>query len=156
AEQHLGLIFEEFFRIDSSSSSSDKGLGLGLSIVDRSARMLGHPLAVRSRQGRGSVFELSLDRVPASGLCPADLIALPDAEILAGAFVAVVDDDVDNRAAIRDVLQGWRCLVLDAKSCDDIVAASAEHLRMPDLIVTDFRLEAHRDGFEVIDRLRGL
>lgn len=66
-EQHLPIIFEEFFQVDSGMTPhrNRNGLGLGLSIVDRLARLLGHRVAVRSRPGRGSCFEV---RVP---LCPA-------------------------------------------------------------------------------------
>jgi signal transduction histidine kinase/CheY-like chemotaxis protein len=156
APEHQQAIFEEFFRIEAPGASPDKGLGLGLSIVQRSAEILGHALTVRSRPGRGSVFELVLDRL-APAPPAATVHALPHgADALAGAFVAVVDDDDDNRAAIANLLLSWGCLVLAAASCDELLALSGQHLRMPDLLVTDFQLQPGRDGFEVITRLRAL
>jgi signal transduction histidine kinase/CheY-like chemotaxis protein len=156
APEHQQAIFEEFFRIEAPGGSPDKGLGLGLSIVQRSAEILGHALAVRSRPGRGSVFELVLDRLAPAP--PAAMVtALPQgADALAGAFVAVVDDNDDNRAAVANLLLSWGCLVLVAGSCDELLALSGQHLRMPDLLVTDFQLRPGRDGFEVIARLRAL
>ncbi len=156
APEHLASIFEEFFRIEAPGTSPDKGLGLGLSIVQRSAEILGHTLAVRSRPGRGSVFELTLERVAGATSAPA-LQALPrGADTLAGAFVAVVDDDEDNRQAVANLLLSWGCLVLAAASCDELIELSGQHLRMPDVLVTDFQLSPGRDGFEVIARLRAL
>jgi signal transduction histidine kinase/CheY-like chemotaxis protein len=154
APEHQAAVFDEFFRIEAPGTSRDKGLGLGLSIVQRSAEILGHTLRVRSRPGRGSVFELVLERVAATPAASA-LQALPrGADALAGAFVAVVDDDEDNRQAIANLLLSWGCLVLAAASCDELIALSDQHLRMPDLLVTDFQLSPGRDGFEVIARLR--
>jgi signal transduction histidine kinase/CheY-like chemotaxis protein len=156
APEHRQAIFEEFFRIEAPGTSADKGLGLGLSIVQRSAEILGHAVTLRSRPGRGSVFELVLDRL-APAPPAATVVALPQgADALAGAFVAVVDDDDDNRAAISNLLLSWGCLVLAAASCDELLALSGQHLRMPDLLVTDFQLRPGRDGFEVIARLRAL
>src|SRR5690606_5263635 len=68
APQHLDTIFREFARLDHDSPWGERGLGLGLSICERIARMLGHPLSVRSRVGRGSVFALSLPRARADSI----------------------------------------------------------------------------------------
>jgi signal transduction histidine kinase/CheY-like chemotaxis protein len=152
--EHQAAVFEEFFRIEAPGASSEKGLGLGLSIVQRSAEILGHALAVRSRPGHGSVFELTLERLASAPGAQA-IRALPyGADALAGAFVAVVDDDEDNRQAIANLLRSWGCPVLDAASAEELVARSGEHLRMPDVLVTDFQLGPGRDGFEAIARLR--
>ncbi|MBS1196472.1 MAG: hybrid sensor histidine kinase/response regulator [Proteobacteria bacterium] len=59
APEHLDDIFEEYFQIGNSERDNDKGLGLGLSIVSRIARLL-TDIKCRSRPGKGSVFELSL------------------------------------------------------------------------------------------------
>src|SRR5262249_26614449 len=137
APEHLHAIFEEFFRIEAPGTGPDKGLGLGLSIVQRSAEILGHALAVRSRPGRGSLFELTLERV-AQARAAGPVRPLPrGADALAGAFVAIVDDDADNRQAVADLLLSWGCLVLGAASCDELIALSERHLRMPDVLVTD-------------------
>ena len=156
ASENLALIFDEFFRIDSPVAKGEKGLGLGLSIVQRSAHILGHPLAVRSRPGRGSVFELVLDRVTCGVAIPRDDGPAPGRDLLSGAFVVVADDDEGNRTAIRDVLERWGCLVLGGASGAELIAESARHLRIPDLIVTDLQLSSDQDGFELIECLRRL
>jgi len=60
AESELAVIFDDFYQIDNPSRTRAEGLGLGLSVVSRTARLLGHPVRVRSRPGRGSVFEIEL------------------------------------------------------------------------------------------------
>ena len=56
----LSQVFEEFYQVGNPGRDRHYGLGLGLSIVDRLARLLGHPVGVRSVEGRGSMFEIRL------------------------------------------------------------------------------------------------
>ena len=56
----LELIFEEFYRMPESETMHGHGLGFGLSIVERTARLLGHPIEVRSHPGRGTVFSVTV------------------------------------------------------------------------------------------------
>jgi signal transduction histidine kinase len=104
APEHRQAIFEEFFRIDAPGTAQEKGLGLGLAIVQRCAGILGYDLAVDSRVGRGSVFRLSMPFVDGLGL-----LAMPappglEPQGLAGQFIVVVDDDETNRSVLAQVL----------------------------------------------------
>jgi PAS domain S-box-containing protein len=56
----LDDVFEEFRQLDNPERSRDKGSGLGLAIVDRSARLLGVTVTVRSVLGRGSCFAVEV------------------------------------------------------------------------------------------------
>lgn len=60
APENRTLIFREFLQLANSEQDRQKGLGLGLAIVDGLARTLGHELSLVSRLRRGSVFRLSL------------------------------------------------------------------------------------------------
>ncbi len=60
SEQDLPLIFEDFYQVDNPSRDRAKGLGLGLAVVQRTARLLGTEVTVRSRPGKGSVFAVAL------------------------------------------------------------------------------------------------
>jgi signal transduction histidine kinase/CheY-like chemotaxis protein len=155
--EHLEHVFEEFVRLDNAPARADKGLGLGLSIVRRSAEVLGHRLVVRSRVGHGTLFELLLPMAPE---LPADAgLAGPaagDLDALAGAFVVIVDDDDENRHALRAVFEARQAHSVAASSPDDALRQLAPHLRAPDLIVTDYRLADGHDGFEAIVRVREL
>ncbi|MEO7242712.1 MAG: HAMP domain-containing sensor histidine kinase, partial [Variovorax sp.] len=59
AREHLNNVFLEFFKVPDHAGTSD-GFGLGLAIVARMSHALGHPISVRSRLGRGSVFRVDL------------------------------------------------------------------------------------------------
>jgi signal transduction histidine kinase len=56
---HQKEIFREFFKVP-SHPGTEEGFGLGLYIVSRLSTILGHPVALSSRPGRGTVFRLML------------------------------------------------------------------------------------------------
>lgn len=64
AEEQLPSIFEDFYQVGNSARDRSKGLGLGLSIVQRMGRLLDHPVQVTSRLGRGSVFSVTVPAAP--------------------------------------------------------------------------------------------
>lgn len=70
--EHLPHLFQEFYQVENPERDAAKGLGLGLSIVDRLAAALGHPVRVHSWPGRGSVFTVTVPLVPASVLAAVD------------------------------------------------------------------------------------
>jgi signal transduction histidine kinase len=70
AAEHRDSVFQEFFQLHNPERDRSKGLGLGLSIVKRSASLLGHPLHVWSEVGKGSCFAIEVPRAPASVLRP--------------------------------------------------------------------------------------
>ncbi len=53
-------IFEEFTQLNNPERDRKKGLGLGLAIVARMARLLGHRVGVESRLGKGAAFYIEL------------------------------------------------------------------------------------------------
>jgi signal transduction histidine kinase len=59
-------IFDEYYQVDDSSRDQAKGHGLGLSVVQRTAKLLGHSVSVRSTPGRGSVFSVTTLPPPVS------------------------------------------------------------------------------------------
>ncbi|WP_175625258.1 MULTISPECIES: hybrid sensor histidine kinase/response regulator [Oxalobacteraceae] len=144
-------IFMEFHQVDNPERDRSKGMGLGLAIVRRTADLLKHPLTLRSRPGRGSVFSLSL---PLGDAHTADPVAhkaeVPKAD---GQWIFVIDDDADNLQGLRLLLETWDYKVVTGHSGDDILQAAAHCPHKPDLILSDFRLRAHETGIEVIDRL---
>jgi len=155
-ERWRQAIFDEFFRIDAHAAGGEKGLGLGLSIVQRSARLLGCELGLQSRVGRGSVFSLAWPQARAARPLPVPGHA-PAADhraAVAGSFIAVVDDDEDNRVALSGLLRNWGCHVLAAASCAEALAGMQQHLRAPDLLITDHQLGDGADGLALIVQLR--
>ncbi|MCP5279795.1 MAG: response regulator [Thiobacillus sp.] len=143
-------VFQEFVQIANPERDRSKGLGLGLAIVERLARLLGHHLSLRSVPGQGTVF--SLDVPLASGATDEampDVPALEDITRLKG-LVLLVDDDIAVRDALTSLMTIWGLTVI-ARS--NSTTALAELESPPDLLVTDYRL-ADRDGLALAQALR--
>ena len=140
-------IFEEFRRLD-DGVANDRGAGLGLAIVERIGRLLGHPIGLRSHLGHGSVFSVTLPRgdAAAADLRSPAVAADPGADSsLRGCEVWCVDDDPRVCEATRALLQRWECTVGLAAGADAALAA-ADAARAPDLLLLDVHLVGELDG----------
>jgi PAS domain S-box-containing protein len=156
APDHASLIFDEFYQVGVSPNSSRDGYGLGLSIVQRIARLLEFKIEVSSVPGIGSVFAFELPRarhegaVSAAGSVPAKPVRASG-----GAFqLLLVEDEPGVRNAMRMLLkiEGYR--VQTAASADEAMAILKGADANVDLIVTDYHLEGGRTGTEVIAAAR--
>ncbi len=147
-------IFKEFARLDEGARTAS-GLGLGLSIVDRIARVLNHGVEVRSQLGRGTDFRvtLPLDRaIPAAS--PAAAPLLPDTALptLAGLNVLCIDNEERILEGMRVLISGWGCRVETATSLEKALARVATPARI-DLVIADYHLDKGT-GIEAILALR--
>ena len=141
------VIFEEFRRLGHGGlgHGGAQGMGLGLSIAERIAHLLGHSISLTSRIGAGTVFALNVARAPAE-IVPA--ISLP--KVLAHApnsRVLVVDNDADVLRAMQALLSTWNCELQAART-------SAEALRLvdaavPDLLLLDYHLDSELTGLKL-------
>ena len=145
-------VFKEFVRLDHSGRGGAQGFGLGLTIVDLAARLLGHPLTLASIPGRGSCFriELPLAAPPPAGAADAALTGPSD---LRGLTVLVVDDDDLARTAVVGLLQSWGCRVFSAAGPDEALAIAAD-TGAPDVIACDFHLGRGETAIGIVARLR--
>ncbi|MEJ2566575.1 MAG: transporter substrate-binding domain-containing protein [Gammaproteobacteria bacterium] len=151
AEQQQA-IFDKFVQLDNRGRDRRKGLGLGLSIVQRLNQLLGYQLRLISRMGRGTCFRLAVpEGVPLPRQNGAPLTHEERGYRLQGAVVLVVDDDPDVLAATRDLLTSWTCAVLTADSLEDAVRVAADE--EIDVIIADYRLADGHTGLEVIETL---
>lgn len=148
-------IFWEFMRGDGAMRADHDapGLGLGLAIVDRLARLLGHQIGVRSVPGQGSVFWVELPRAKVADTC--DITAeigtpqmpkLPD-----GCRLALVENDAEIAQAFVGLLRSWGGKVTWARSGDSLLSQIANE--KPDLLIADWHIDGPMDGFAVFDRL---
>lgn len=150
----LSHIFTEFVQLDAGGKDRMAGLGLGLSIVKRSAELLGHPLAVRSQPGKGSCFAIDLPRAIEQEHKASVPEAAAGVSDLAGTFVVFIDDDKEIRLAMGALLELWNCHAIIAASASEAVEALQEHLRLPDVIVSDYRLSKGENGVDAVTLLR--
>ena len=149
-------IFEEFFQLQNPERDRTKGLGLGLSIVKRSAELLGHSIHVHSEPGRGSCFSIILPvtAFPLEGSAAAHNVP-GELRFERDYFIVVIDDEQSIREAMRTTLEFWGCHVVCAGSAEEALAELGKHLRTPDLVISDYRLRDHKNGLQAIDDIRG-
>jgi histidine kinase len=139
-EAQHALIFEEFRRLDTGGDLQERGAGLGLAIVDRIARLLGHRVSLRSWPGRGSVFSVRVPRGDAAmAAAPATAPRVVADSQLKGRHIWCVDDDPRVRESLRVLLEGWGCEVELIGSAEQAVAAATADA-VPDLLLLDVRL----------------
>jgi PAS domain S-box-containing protein len=147
-------IYEEFRRFQPRDEMGAKGMGLGLAIVQRMARALGHEIRVSSELGRGSVFSVE---VPISS---AEALVIPDAAIhrpvarLDEALVLCVDNELSILEGMAHLLDGWACEVITATDTAGALAALEEAGRPPDLLLADYHLDGTDHGLKTIAAVR--
>ena len=149
----------------------EQGLGLGLAFVRRLCDLLGLPLVLRSRLGRGTVFSVRLPLAPAAAGKPSaapapdglsahaqptetPALAQTQAQLAAGDVVLVLDDAADIRLAMSALLTGWGCQVLAADSLAGLMPQLMALAVLPRLIICDGRLQGGVSGLAVIDQLQ--
>jgi signal transduction histidine kinase/ActR/RegA family two-component response regulator len=147
----LDAIFLEFHQVGNPHRDREQGLGLGLAIVERAARVLGHRLDVRSRPGRGSMFSITVPHGDAARVEAPEGAAR---EPLEGCAVLVVEDDRQIRDAMTLLLEQWKCRVATAASEAEVDGALARLGVAPDMVIADYRLPEGRTGLHAIAQVR--
>ncbi|MGL4728839.1 MAG: PAS domain-containing hybrid sensor histidine kinase/response regulator [Bosea sp. (in: a-proteobacteria)] len=146
------LVFREFQRLEEGARVA-RGLGLGLSIVQRIAQTLKISLALVSHPGRGSMFSIEMP-------LGADVVAMAvQAETqpttltpLAGLSVLAIDNEPTIIDGMKLLLGGWGCHVAVAHNRAEALASLAA--RRPDIILADYHLDEGDNGLDVIEALR--
>lgn len=144
AEENQRTIYEEFFQVGNAARQSHAGLGLGLSIVSRLARLLNTPLTLRSRPGAGSTFSLVLPAASARQDAPAPASQAMPRLLLIGAnsenarsFTAQAAEwgyhieSVDDAESARLLLTGGGCIAV-AFSDENCVISNKLHALLHD------------------------
>jgi signal transduction histidine kinase len=157
--EHLQHIFDEFYRVESGPEagrpeSTRRGLGLGLSTVQRLAGLLGTRAMVRSQPGKGSVFSITLPEVQ-PGKIEAPVAATtgsPAPRDVVGMRVLVIDDEPSILAGISFLLGSWGCEVMTAEDAQQAMEAVHQWMQPPDIVISDLRLR-EGTGLDVIDLL---
>ncbi|MCG9577175.1 hybrid sensor histidine kinase/response regulator [Vibrio tubiashii] len=143
-------IFEEFNR--GTQVRSDQGLGLGLAISKGIAHVLGHQITMRSWPGKGSVFSITLARSE-KALEPVKAVPTSSTSDLSHLKVLCVDNETDILVGMETLLGRWGC---DVRTAVDLVNSlqAIEETWVPDVILSDYRLDNGRTGLEVLQQCR--
>ncbi|MDN4543828.1 MULTISPECIES: NahK/ErcS family hybrid sensor histidine kinase/response regulator [unclassified Pseudomonas] len=153
AADRLDSIFLEFNQLDVGRAADRKGVGLGLAIVERIAKILGYAIGVKSSPGRGSMFSID---VPISAEVPlpvSQAVPQPGAgDPLPGRRLLVLDNEVSILDSMSALLGQWGCEVVTAT--DEASALAALGGQAPELILADYHLDHGVVGCEVVRHLR--
>lgn len=158
-EDKLDAIFEEFRQIGPPQQDGERGLGLGLAIVDRIARILRHRVEVRSCPGRGSVFTVDVPLAkpaPHRRRASRTVAAAAPGARLAGTAVLVIDDDTSIAGAMEALLGAWDCKVVSAASSAEALARWRAASSPVDLIIADYHLADGPTGVDAIEAVQRL
>ena len=146
-------VFKEFHRLDQGARVA-RGVGLGLSIVERIARVLDCEVALKSVVGSGSRFSVEVPRGKAVASEPVVHGAKrPPAGRLTGTIALCIDNDRSILDGMEKLLGGWGCRVLTAADLTEALAAVEASGLEPDGLLVDYHLDGG-NGISVIAELR--
>ena len=154
AEANWQRVFDPFIQLHNAERDREKGVGLGLSIVNAIVALLKeHRLDMRSREGEGTRFSLELPL--GDGTRDTRLIAEttrpPGPVDLSGLYAFYVEDDALVRASTLALFDALGLRYEAFASLAELEAALDDIEREPDLLVTDYRLP---DGHSAEDVVR--
>ena len=176
AAEDLKTIFEEYHQVDNPARDRNRGLGLGLSIVQSLGNLLSHPIGVNSVPGEGSAFTIEVNIAELPVLAPA--AAHPDTgqpaaghsdtdpagtgqagtgvrESHTGAIL-VIEDDPDMRALVEVLLEGEGHRVAGAPDGVAALDMVAKGVIRPDLVLADYNLPSGLNGLQAAAKLRDM
>lgn len=153
--RHLSdrAIFQPFFQAHNRLPEGEKGVGLGLSIVNAALTLMpDHGLVVESTFGVGSLFTLYMPKADAvaddAPIQPARREANPAG--LAGKYVVLVDDDSLVRRSIVALLDHHEMLHDEFDSVENLTRKLGLLERRPDVLLSDYRLPDNRTALDVV------
>lgn len=157
APQDLPYIFDDFYRVE-ATSRGESGVGLGLAVVQRMAKSLGHQLEVQSVRGKGSVFRLTVPYLGLVETCNSAqqtaAVAVASSSPFSGLSICCVDDDVTNLAALETLLRQWGVAKLQSCQDADCAVHLAKTTAAPDVLILDYQLGQQQHGLDLYQQLQ--
>jgi signal transduction histidine kinase/ActR/RegA family two-component response regulator len=140
--------FEEFQRLD-TSNAAERGLGLGLAIVRRLARLLDLQIEIESAVGVGTSFTVHVPAV--SRYNPVPAIEPQAVPALAGRRILLVDDDPMVREGLAREIADWGARVTLVGSADGALWTLGTE--PPDVAIVDRDLGTGANGVDLLAQL---
>lgn len=152
AQTDLPRVFEEFQRLDQKEEKQQQGLGLGLSIVNRLAKILDTSVKVQSQLGCGSNFSISIPK----GIKPSQTSSFSTSLIveLQSCKILVLEDDTETRNAVKQLLLRWKCNPYVYQTAESALFDLKKHPSPPEIILADYHLGEGLNGLQAIERIR--
>ena len=155
-EEDQKEIFNEFKRLsDPTIKQSESGLGLGLSISERIAAMLNHPIQLKSEYRRGTQFSLTIQKAKTNlPEQPAELSQpTTTSNLLQNVKALCVDNEKQIIDAMTMLLKRWGCEVNSAQSEREIDQLLQSEF-IPDIMLVDYQLDHGKTGLQFISQIR--
>lgn len=147
AQEDQSAIFQEFYQLVNPERDRKKGLGLGLSIVQRAAKHLGHDITLSSKPACGSTFSVCVEKTTMAG---DEVVAATSIEAKTSLgttpLIAVIDDEESIREGLKELLHLWGCEVVASANEKDALTELRTYGRKPDGIICDYRLRENLTG----------
>jgi two-component system, sensor histidine kinase len=144
-------IYEEFYQLHNPGRDLSRGIGLGLTIVQRLCELIGIQIQLESELGKGSSFKLVFDSVLKEPLNKPSSKPFQPAD-LAGKRIYIVDDEQDILDSMRTLLHTWE-MVVDVANSGAAIRQLIETQGVPDLMMIDLRL-GHEHGAHLAKQLQ--
>jgi len=154
AKEEGDKIFNEFYQSENSERDRSKGLGLGLSICQRIAGLLGSELTYRSMEGKGSVFRFKLPVSTKESKIKVSVEEGDRRSEISGKTLLVVDDDLEVLHAIIQLLKSWDIIPLTARNSHEAFEVINDRHLSLDGIICDHRLSDDESGLDVIKKIQ--
>jgi Na+/proline symporter/signal transduction histidine kinase len=150
--QKRGEIFKEFHRLEQGARIA-RGLGLGLSIVERLARVLNHGIALGSNASGGSVFSVTVPTAKAINYTAAVTTATPLSRTpMSGALIVCIENDSAILDGMRTLLTAWEAEVIAVADPD----AAIEAIEAAGTPVTGLLVDYHLDRGNGVAAIRDI
>lgn len=147
AEHDLKKIFDDFYRINDSTA---RGVGLGLSVVNRLSEQIGSRISVTSELGKGSCFRFTLPTIAPQQISIAPKVTSTNG--FTNLHVLCVDDEYENLEAMKTLLTRWDITVGTAATPAEALQSVDE--KSPQVMLVDYQLGENINGIDLVSTLR--
>ena len=149
-------IFDEFQQLHNPERDRRKGLGLGLAICKRLAKLLNCQLRLSSTINQGACFSLVFPRAlqaPKLSQVLDNNTAGLKLDDLSGFKILLIDDETDILEVFADLLSSWHVTKVVAVTDEEAACDAIIEGFKPDIIVSDYRLRDEKTGLQAIEML---
>lgn len=143
-------VFETFYRDKQAKQLTDKGLGLGLAIVQQAANLLELNTGMQSEHGKGSLFYID---VPYGDPASIGEVQTVEKESSINKLIWVIEDDKTMRDGLEQILQSWQCRVESLASGKDVQQLLDQNNDCPDIIIADYQM-INETGLDLLIEIR--
>jgi len=151
SESEQELVFQDFVRLNKPRDKAEQGLGLGLSIVERILKQLGHKLSIRSVVGKGTAFMIELPYIEAPVTEKNQPVTFQNANNAMKPSILCIDNEKQILVGMEQLISGWGHEIHCVRNSKEALALFAAGLE-PDILLIDYHLD-DETGLQVIEKI---